>query len=90
MAKTKKVYPIRFDGSDPDFLHFSTPSHSQRGVRHDQHICKRTGVLVCSCMDAMCRHKSANLVPFLEGDEAERTCKHMRLLRESYFALLED
>lgn len=88
MPKVKKQYPIRFDGSDSDFLYFSTPSWSQRGVRYDIKVCKRSGFIACDCMDSTCRHKNPNLVPFISGKESERACKHQRLLRESYFDLL--
>lgn len=88
MAKVNKVYPIRFDGSDPDFLHFSTPSWSTRGVRYDLHVCKRTGFITCDCMDSSCRHKNPSLIPFIEGQPSERACKHQMLLRESYLELL--
>ncbi len=90
MAKTKKVYPIRFDGSDPDLFYFSTPSWSRKGVRYDLLVCKRTGTITCNCKDSQCRHKTPNLVEFLQDQFKERACKHQRLLRESYLELLEE
>jgi len=89
MAKRKKEFPIRFDGSDSDFFHFSTPSWTNKGVRYDLHVCKRTGIITCDCKDSKCRHKSPSLVEFLQPEHQERACKHQRLLRASYLELLE-
>ncbi len=84
----EKQYPIRFDGSDADYLYFSTPSWSSRKVRYDITICKRTGETRCTCADNVYRIKKANIVDLLNKEETN-TCKHCRLLLAQYGELLE-
>lgn len=62
---------IKFDGADADFIWFST--HSWTGGPDDYTIaiCKRTGIVSCTCMDASCRRKRDLITA-----EQPRICKH--------------
>ena len=88
MAKQEKRYAIRFDGSDADYLWFSTPSWSTRGRRYDITIDKRTGETKCSCADCVYRIKKAHLVDMLTKENV-RQCKHCARLLAEYKEILE-
>lgn len=64
---------LRMDGADADFIWFSTDSWTRPGVglEHTIAICKRTGVISCTCEDAVCRKKRGDLL-----DPTLPRCKH--------------
>ena len=64
--------PIRFIGSDSDSLQFETQSWTRKDVIHEVHVCKRTGLVTCSCEDAGYRHKAGNIMRVGYG----HVCKH--------------
>lgn len=68
---------IRYDGNDGDFMYFSCPSWSREDIRHDITVCKRTGIVTCTCEDAVCRRKSWDIL----GQDGQDICKHVRNLR---------
>lgn len=62
---------IRFDGYDNDYCWFTQQSWTTPGVEYTQDICKRTGIMSCSCMDSVCRHKRDRI-----HAKQPRLCKH--------------
>lgn len=70
-------HPIYFDGSDPDFLHFGTPSFTTVGKEYSLTISKRTGELRCDCTGAICHGYN-----HAQWDDFEAaSCRHQRVLR---------
>lgn len=75
---------IQFDGGDDLLIYFSVRSRSRDSgdepLRHAVAICKRTGVVSCSCEDAMYRKKVGYIT-----DRNAQLCWHasqtMRLAR---------
>jgi len=75
-------------GSDDDFIYFVAPSWSRSKVDHDLSICKRTGIVLCSCEDASFRRKEPDLLDLLKGREVEQ-CRHQKGLVIAYRRILE-
>ena len=80
---------IRFDGADNDYIYFSTPSWTTKGVEYELTINKRDGEVLCQCLGSRCHKKSANLVDLLEGKPTD-TCKHCKVLVVAYQKLIAE
>lgn len=59
---------FRLSNRCPDFLMMETDSRSRKGLEHTLVVCKRTGVVSCSCEDAVYRKKQGHLL--------DRVCPH--------------
>lgn len=68
---------FRHDGTDSDWMHFSTPSWTRPGIRHDMHIARSDGLIVCECEDCQRRRKQTHLM--VKGNLGG--CKHIKLFR---------
>jgi hypothetical protein len=79
----------RFEGADGDYQYYSTPSDSREDLRHDLYICKRTGVMMCQCEDALYRKKQPDMMEVLSGDTSN-CCKHVRAWVVAYKHKLEN
>jgi len=74
---------FRFDGADSDFIYFTTFSRSRVGVEHTVVICKRTGILSCTCEDCSFRKKKFSIL-YREFDSLR--CWHcLRILKYADF-----
>jgi hypothetical protein len=58
-------------GADNDEWQFTTPSWSGTGEEYTVIVCKRTGLVSCTCKDAVCRRKQD-----LITNNPKRLCKH--------------
>lgn len=52
---------VRLDGADGDFIYFSAESRS-REEPHTVIICKRTGIISCTCEDCTYRKKQSHIL----------------------------
>lgn len=77
---------FRWDGSDADWLHFSTPSWTRKAIRHDLHVSKRDGEIVCHCEDCVTRRKRANLM----SKNQQEGCKHIKVFRLLVFPHIKE
>lgn len=78
--------PVRCDGMDADFFWFSTPSWTRKGIEHTITVCRRTGVVACTCEDATYRAKRG----FVLDTKAPGVCKHVKRLMHSFAALFTE
>lgn len=70
---------FQFDGADSDFIYFTARSRSEEeGPTHTVTICKRTGIISCTCKDCMFRKKKYSILNPL----AQR-CWHQRRILQS-------
>lgn len=76
--------PVRCDGIDSDWFHFSIQSRTRKGLRHEMHVDRRTGVVSCSCEDARYRKKRGDVMD-LDGPNL---CWHLRRLMHEFKAVL--
>jgi len=74
---------IVYDGADPEYVFYHTPSWTRQGVEHDLWIDKETGIIHCRCEDGMCRHKMGHIF-YPTGVE----CKHIRVLERMIWRVL--
>lgn len=65
---------FRLTNKCPDFLMMETGSRSRAGLEHTVAVCKRTGVVSCSCEDAVYRHKTGDLL----DPVSPHACFHVR------------
>ena len=71
-----------FDGADGDFMYFRVMSRT-RDEMHDVVLCRRTGVLSCTCEDCTYRKKK-----FLVGDRYPIGCFHGRFVHALMLPIL--
>lgn len=76
----RAVYPI---GEDSDCFTWATRSWSGtidpntgEVLIYELRVCRRTGDMRCSCMDAVCRLKVGNVLDM----DSSYVCKHLRSL----------
>lgn len=78
---------IQFDGADPDFMYFSTPSWT-RGSRiiHHLTVCKRSGVASCTCENAYFQKRKGDVL----DPESDGPCKHVRRLLQTFARIITE
>ena len=64
---------INCDGADNDYWYFSTRSWSGTAEEYTIVIDRRNGTIQCTCMDAVCRHKTDRIYA-----KTPNVCKHAR------------
>ena len=78
--------PIVFIANDNDELRFQTDSWTKRkGVIHEIAVCKRTGLITCSCENAVYRRKHGHVLDRSEGC----SCKHIARLMHMIGGVLQ-
>mgnify|MGYP001576969689 CR=1 FL=1 len=78
--------PILFIGADSDEMRFETKSWTRTNldVVHEIAVCKRTGLITCSCENAVYRRKHGHVIDRSEGC----SCKHIARLMHTIGGVL--